>query len=354
MQAANGPAAGPVESAGELWSPAGPYLNTASYGLPPTPGWDALQAALGEWRAGHTSWEGWAASTEAARRSWARLVGVPPERVAIGSVVSSLVGLVAASAPDGARVLMPDADFTSLQWPWLVHSDRRLEVQTVPVARLAEAIDSRTYAVVFSAVQSATGELADLDSISTAAKHHDALTVVDGTQACGWLALDHMHFDAVACGAYKWLMSPRGSAFMAVSPRLMECLRPVAANWFAGEDVHDSYYGLPLRLAESARRFDTSPAWFSWVGTAPALEVIEDIGIANIHDHDVALANSFRAGLQLPPSNSAIVSAEVAGAADKLDAAGIKAAVRAGSLRASFHVYNTQADVDAALNALEL
>jgi selenocysteine lyase/cysteine desulfurase len=66
----------------------------------------------------------------------------------------------------------------------------------------------------------------------------------------------------------------------------------------------------------------------------------------------VALANRFRAGLGLEPSNSAIVRVEAEGAADRLEAAGIRAAVRAGSLRASFHVYNTEADVDAALGAL--
>jgi selenocysteine lyase/cysteine desulfurase len=352
MASVTDPATGTVDSARGLWNPAGHYLNTASYGLPPRPGWDALQEALAQWRAGETSWEGWSTSTEAARRSWARLVGVAPEQVAVGSVVSSLVGLVAASVPDGARIVMPDVDFTSLQWPWLVHSDRGVEVESVPVRRLAEAIDSRTHAVAFSAVQSATGEVADVESIIRAAKHHGALTVVDATQACGWLPLHGVRFDAIACGAYKWLMSPRGSAFMAVGPALMEDLRPAAANWFAGEDVHDSYYGLPLRLAQSARRFDTSPAWFSWVGTAPALEVIETIGIEKVHEHDVSLANDFRAGLGHPPSNSAIVSADIEGATAKLEGAGIKAAVRAGSLRASFHVYNTGADVDAALNAL--
>ena len=51
-------------------------------------------------------------------------------------------------------------------------------------------------------------------------------------------------------------------------------------------------------------------------------------------------------------THSAIVSTDVPGAADKLAAAGILAAVRAGSLRASFHLYNTDDDVDAALTAL--
>jgi selenocysteine lyase/cysteine desulfurase len=112
------------------------------------------------------------------------------------------------------------------------------------------------------------------------------------------------------------------------------------------------YYGLPPRLAADARRLDISPAWFSWVGAAPALEVIEQIGVEAIHEHDLALANRFRAGLGLPPGDSAIVLVEVPGADERLQRAGIRAAVRAGTLRASFHVYNTEADVDAALAAL--
>jgi selenocysteine lyase/cysteine desulfurase len=71
--------------------------------------------------------------------------------------------------------------------------------------------------------------------------------------------------------------------------------------------------------------------------------------VETIHAHDLALANRFRAGLG---PNSAIVSTAFPGATDKLARAGIMAAARAGKLRASFHLYNTEADVDAALSAL--
>ena len=89
-----------------------------------------------------------------------------------------------------------------------------------------------------------------------------------------------------------------------------------------------------------------------WVGTAPALATIEEIGVDAIHEHDVGLANRFRAGLGLEPGNSAIVFCDIADAADKLERAGIRAAVRAGRLRTSWHVYNTTADVDRTLDVL--
>jgi selenocysteine lyase/cysteine desulfurase len=272
--------------------------------------------------------------------------------VAVGATVSELVGLIAAALPDGARVLAPDVEFTSLLFPFMVHADRGVEVATVPTERLAEAVDASTDVVAFSVVQSATGEIADIDGIVAAARHHGALTIVDATQACGWLPLADQPFDALACAAYKWLMSPRGTAFLAVRGELSSRLKPLHAGWYAGEDPHATYYGPPLRLAASARRLDTSPAWFSWVGTQPALELIELIGPPAIERHDVALANRLRAGLGLEPGRSAIVTATVPDAERRLGRAGIVSAVRGGHLRACFHVYNTRRDVDVALEAL--
>ena len=335
-----------------LWSAEPGWLNTATYGLPPRPAWDAVQSVLADWRSGQTSWEKWGESTERSRESFARLVGVRTAQVAVGATVSELIGLVAAGVPDGARVVTAEGDFTSLLFPWLVHADRGVDVRSVPVSGLADAVDRSTRVVAFSLVQSATGQIADLDAIVAAAQTHDALVIVDATQACGWLPVTATGVDALACGAYKWLMSPRGSAFLALSDRLRDRLRPLHAGWYAGEDAHGSYYGLPLRLARSARQFDTSPAWFSWVGTAPALKVVEQIGVEVIHTHNVALANRFRAGLGLAESDSAIVSAAIPDADRKLAAAGIRAATRAGDLRVSFHIYSTDNDVDTALNAL--
>ena len=340
-----------VQDAQSCWRPETLYLNTASYGLPPTPAWEEFQSVLEDWRGGRTSWEGWGDYAESARASFARMVGVPVDWVAIGANTSTMVGLMAAALPDGARVVSAEPEFTSLLWPFMAQG-RGIEVECLPVASVAESIDDRTDVVAVSAVQSSTGEVTDLDAVTDAAAAHDARLVVDATQACGWLPVDASRIDLLACSAYKWLCSPRGTAFMSAKPDLRERLTPHGAGWYAGEDPHASYYGPPLRLAESARRFDLSPAWFPWVATAPTLDLLLEIGIDAIHEHDVRLANRFRDGLGLPPGDSAIVSAELPEAEERLSGTRVMAAARAGLLRTSWHVYNTDEDVDELLALL--
>jgi len=337
---------------GELWDPEPGYLNTASYGLPPRPVVEAMERMMSDWRVGRTGFEPWELAVGKARSAFARLVHVPVNDVAVGATVSEQLGAIAAALPDNAHVIVPDCEFTSNLFPWLVQAQRGVTVTAVPLDRLTDSIDSRTTLVAFSLVQSASGEVAPADAIVAAARQYRAFVVVDATQACGWLPFDASQFDAVAVHAYKWLMAPRGASFLAISPELQDRLRPLAAGWYAGEDPSLSYYGPPLRLAGDARRFDTSPAWLSWVGAAPALEVVEQIGVEIICAHDVRLANRLRSGMGLPASNSAIVSANVPDAELKLARAGIRASVRAGRTRLACHIYTTDRDIDEALNAL--
>src|SRR4051794_8694591 len=154
-----------IAAARGQWRPAAPYLNTASYGLPPDSAWDAMQAALADWRAGRTSWEHWGDATDGARAAFARIVGVAPEAVAVGATVSELVGLVAASLPARTRVVAPDIDFASVLFPFLVQAERgALDVRLVAPAALADAIDDSTDVVAFSAVLMASGEDADIQA----------------------------------------------------------------------------------------------------------------------------------------------------------------------------------------------
>jgi selenocysteine lyase/cysteine desulfurase len=332
---------------------AGPgYLDTASVGVPPAATVAALRDAVAAWAAGAARPPAYDPLVAAARASWARLVGVAPEDVCIGAQASALAGLVAGSVPDGARVVAVQGDFTSVLFPFLAHADRGVRVDLVALEDLADALEPGVDLVAFSAVQSSSGAVADLDAIAGAAAAHGVRTYVDATQACGWLPLDAGRFDFVACATYKWLLCPRGSAFMAVRRERLREVRPAAAGWYAGEDVWTSIYDAPLRLAHDARRLDVSPAWLCWAGAVPSLALLEEVGIPAIHAHDVGLADRLRAGLGLEPGGSAIVSVDRPGAAERLAAAGVQASTRAGAARLAFHLHNTEDDVELALRAL--
>src|SRR5699024_2860425 len=100
----------------------------------------------------------------------------------------------------------------------------------------------------------------------------------------------------------------RGTAFMTVRPERVDELWPIAAGWYAGSDPWQSIYGTPLRLAESAKRFDVSPVWHSWVTRAPALELLTQVGKHTLHTNALALARRFCDGLGLDYDGSAIVA----------------------------------------------
>lgn len=321
------------------------YLNSASIGVPSVAVADAVAGAVLGWRTGRGVPGDFDAPVAVARAGFARLVGVPEGRVAIGSTVSGLIGLVAASLPPGARVLVARGDFTSLTWPFAACGAAVVEAELDELGERADGFD----VVAVSVVQSADGRIADLDGLR-AAQSGGTRVVLDATQATGWLDADLGWADVVVGGAYKWLLSPRGAAWMAVRPDWEPV--PRHAGWYAGTDPWTSVYGLPLRLAPDARVLDTSPAWYCHVGAAVALPWLAGLNRAAVQAHCTGLADALRAGLGMEPAGSAIVAVRRPEAVDRLAAAGIVASARAGAARLAFHLYNTEADVARALNAL--
>ncbi|MFI9252479.1 aminotransferase class V-fold PLP-dependent enzyme [Streptomyces sp. NPDC053069] len=337
------------------FAPTSTYLNTASNSLLPARTVAALhRAALlrAEGRPLTPLYE----DVEDCRAAYARLAGVPATRVAAGASVAAHTGVIAASLPAGAEVLTAEEDFTSVLNPFHVRGD--LKVRTVPLARIAESVRPGTALVAVSAAQSADGRIADLAALKEAARAHGARTYVDFSQAAGWLPMDADAYDFTATVSFKWLLGPHGAAFLTV-PENFGGLSPVLAGWVAAERPWDSCYGPVADLAHSARRFDLSHALFTFTGLRRSLELIEELGVAAVHAHDVALADRFRAGLAalghepVPAPGSAIVSVPQLGSRQPdLSEAGIEVSNRAGNLRASFHLYNTEADVDRLLDVL--
>lgn len=337
-----------IEEARAEFDPAVVYLNTATLGLPPRRSLQVLQAALTDWQNGTADPHQYDGPLNRARAAYGELVGVDPTLVATGSQVSGFVGLVAQALPARSEVLVAEGEFTSLTFPFLALGHR---VREVPLDRLADEVRPATSLVAVSAVQSADGRVADLEALRATGVR----VLLDTTQAIGWLPVDASQYAFTVAGGYKWMLAPRGTAFLTVQPDLVDELTPVHANWYAGADPWDSIYGSPLRLADDARRFDLSPAWHSWIAAAPALELLRDVGVDALYEHNTALATAFRdaVGLDRPDRPSAIVSAVADDKVPQLMAdAGIVGAVRAGRLRLSFHLSTSTADAERAAEVL--
>lgn len=340
------------EAFGENFDVPRGYLDTAAIGVPFARAAETLADTIHTWRAGSMRVEAFDDDITAARGAWAQLVGACPSDVATGTSVSQLVGLVAASVPDGTKVLAVRNEFTSVTFPFAAQQHRGVTVTESTYAELVSQVREHDL-VVISAVQSADGTVVDLDELRMAAEQTGALVLVDVSQAAGWLPLqlDWAHF--VVGAGYKWLLAPRGAAWMAVHPDVLSDVVPHLANWSGAQDMWSGLYGLPLRLSDEARRLDSSPVWFAQRGAAVSLPWVASLDLTAVRKHCVELANAMLAGLGRPPRNSAIISLDLpAHTAQRLVHAGATVSTRAGRTRLSFHLYNTMDDVDLVLKTL--
>ena len=350
------------------------YLNTATYGPGPERVVQAVETCLERWSTGEGSWAEWEAAGEDCRRDFATLLGAGPETIALLPTVSAAVGQVATTLPRpevGSRnLVVGGGEFRSLIYPWLAQEQRGYEVRVVPFRDgalhahdLAAAIDVDTAVVAASHVQSSNGYLLDTEPVVRACLSTGARFFLDATQSAGALRIDLDGVDYLAVTGYKWLVSPRGSAFLYVAPERIGSMPPAAPGWKTPGDPYAEYYGPPLDLAPDASRFDQSLAWPVWAGTAAALELLLELGIDAIEARDRELAQRFCAGLPaigLAPLFPPERTSQVVGLAvpdpeavrRALEAAGVVAAVRGQYLRVSFHFYNNEDDVDRALAAL--
>lgn len=200
------------------------YLNTATAGVPPRAAVTAMNGLLEQWQRGHLNPTDFDEYVARSRDAWAQLSGVDATCVATGAAVSALVGLVAAALPDGAQVLVAEGDFTSVLFPFLTQERRGVRVRAVPLTELVASVDDAVDLIAVSAVQSADGRAVDVAALTTTAALHGAQLLLDTTQSCGWLPLDVSAIDYVVCAAYKWLLCPRGVAFLSVRPDRLSSL----------------------------------------------------------------------------------------------------------------------------------
>jgi selenocysteine lyase/cysteine desulfurase len=345
------------------------WLNTPTVPPAARPVLEALRRVEAEWEAGEFSWQAWEAEAYATREQFAGLVGAADGTVALTGSMSASAATVAASLPPG-KVVVGEREFRSNLAPWLALRQRGFDVVEVPpedgVVRtepLADAVDGDTVLLAVSEVQSSNGFRVRLSDLAERCREQGARLFVNATQSLGALRLDveELGIDYLACHGYKWLLAPRGAAWLYVRRDRLDELGPLAPNWHSVPDPYEDYYG-EAPLAEDASKLDMSWAWFSFVGARAALDLHLKLDRAAVEERCLSLAAAFREeavrrGFDLIPQDapSQIIGVRLPdpdAVRERMKVRRVLAAVRGGFLRLGFHAFNDESDVAAALDSL--
>lgn len=367
---------GPFE--GRVW------LNSAHQGPLPRTAVDAAVTAAQMKAAPHRIHdEEFGQVPERLRSLLAELVGGDVEEIVLGNSTSHGLHLIANGLElrPGDEVLLIKGDHPATLLPWLRLVDLGVRVRwlqpeggALTAAELASAITPRTRVLALTWVNSFTGHVADLHALGQVCRQAGVLSVVNASQGIGALPLDVVNtpVDAVVSCGYKWLCGPYGTGFTWLHPDLMSRLRPQQAYWLAMQSggALDKMRETGLRDDLGVRAFDVfCPANFlnalPWIA---AIELILHCDVDAIAAHNDRLVNQLLVGLnrqrywEISPTagasrSSLVVVERIDGtAADRykqLTAAGVDIALREGNLRLCPHLFNTAADIDRALNALD-
>lgn len=335
------------------------YLDTATYGLPPKQTVAALRQALDEWATGEARWSrDWDPAGDHCRLLVAPLLESSPDRIALMPAGSAGVALVASGIRAGDEVVVPDDEFTSVLYPLLVAAeDRGARVRRVPFDRLGDAVSPATTMLAFSHVRSNGGHRQDLAALAGAAHAVGATVLVDATHSAGLLPVPSrtLGLDHVVVSAYKHLLCPRGVAFLHVSRSAQERMRPLSASWRGAVDLR-AYGGDLSDLRPDAARFDVSLAWHAWVGARSSLRFLSQFEAGDREAWTVGLATRLAERTGVEPSGSAVLTVPLPGEQGtlntRLQAAGVRAVPNGPGVRFSFHIYNTSADVERAVDVV--
>jgi selenocysteine lyase/cysteine desulfurase len=273
------------------------YFNACSLGPLPRRGRAALERYGRDWdEQGTPVWYStWLPLLERYRGKVAELLAAPAGSTAIAPSVSVALTTLATALPLPERrrkVLIGELDFPTIGHQWLSRPEFEVEFvpsddgMTIPPSAFAERIDSSTALVATTHLFYTTGYLQDVRAIADAAHDAGALCLIDGYQTCGCVPLDvaAMDCDAFVGGCLKWLSGGPGNAFLYVRPSLIPQVRPHGTGWFATRDPF-SFTLQELVFADDARRLETGTwAMASHYAGLAGLELILDVGVANIQE----------------------------------------------------------------------
>jgi selenocysteine lyase/cysteine desulfurase len=240
------------------------------------------------------------------------------------------------------------------------------------VEQIAARIDRRTRALVISHVEFMTGFRNDLAAIGKLCREHDLLSIIDGTQSVGPLAIDvaESGIDVIAAHCYKWLMASFGLGVMHFSERAVERIHPTYSGRLSVKSgSEDLDYKLEWR--DGALRYQTGGLnYISLAAFNASAELIRAIGSREIERHTLELtdrllnevaAMGYQVTSNLDPAHRSQICSFTSGDRER-DAqlvemmTGHKVAVclRGRGVRVSPYFYNSNEDIDRLLELLPM
>jgi cysteine desulfurase/selenocysteine lyase len=249
----------------------------------------------------------------------------------------------------------------------------------VDLDQLASLVGANTKVVAFSHVSNALGTINPVAELSAIARRAGAIVVCDGAQAAPHLPLDidSLDVDFYAFSGHK-MLGPMGCGVLVGRRTLLEAMPPYQSGGDMIEFVSDersTWNVLPHKFEAG------TPNVADAIGLAAACEYLDAIGMPAVRAHEqeiTTLATERLSAIEdvriygpAPASRSGVVSFTVGhihphDLATILDECGV--CIRAGhhcaqplmrrlnvpaTARASFYVYNTEADVDALVAGVE-
>ena len=309
----------------------------------------------------------------------AGILGAPPGSVSMHQNVTLMQAIVL-SAFDWRgprnRLVCCELDFPSCLYLYEGLRSQGAEVVRVPSddgvtvdpERLAAAVDERTAAVCFSHVIYRTAALVDPAPVVERARRVGAVTVLDAYQSVGTVPVDvgALGVDVLTGGSVKWLCGGPGAGYLYVRPEARPRLKPRLTGWMAHPRPFAFEDG-PMEPTDGPYRYlNGTPGVPALYAAGAGYEIVARVGVAAIRERSQRLTERIVAGADArgwrvvsprdPARRGGSVSVAVPQAervAGELARRGVHVDWRPGAgLRIGPHFYNTEAEIDAALDAV--
>lgn len=231
------------------------FLNHGSFGACPRPVFEDYQRWQNKLERQPVEFldsrRGLAPNLRVARAALAVEVGSDPQNIAMVSNATTGLNIALQSLPlgEGDEILTTTHEYSALE-KTLVFIARRTGATIVTVdiplpleaaATFEDAVlagmTPRTRVLFLSHITSPTALLFPIERLIAEARQRDIFSVIDGAHTPGHipLALDALGADVYSGNCHKWMMSPKGAAFLHVRPELQAMIDPlvVSHGWTA-------------------------------------------------------------------------------------------------------------------------